>query len=267
MNQGRIGSHVRMGEFVVIVAMLATSALTGSCFLHAATDTDVCQAMGMSCGEDQFCDSQQGTCKPVDKCGNGKLDEGEACDDGNRIDDDGCNSNCTLPGCGDGLVTKGEVCDDWNKDDCGTCNARCDSFMQLEPARGVIVLRSIGTVADFRGESIQMSDDKSHPLVKFVYVKPEMSPPSGTTGIVLDSINDSAIQDVNFLTERTAHSIGGGLDINAENIGNMIKLTNKYPGEFGNITITTSVDQNAMDRAITVSGMGGGRGGRGCPKG
>jgi cysteine-rich repeat protein len=30
-------------------------------------------------------------------CGNGVLDPGEECDDGNDIDDDGCLSNCTIP--------------------------------------------------------------------------------------------------------------------------------------------------------------------------
>ena len=29
-------------------------------------------------------------------CGNGELDEGETCDDGNRLSNDGCDSDCTL---------------------------------------------------------------------------------------------------------------------------------------------------------------------------
>src|SRR5262249_7531807 len=34
-------------------------------------------------------------------CGNGS----EACDDGNRVDGDGCDSNCTLTACGNGIIT------------------------------------------------------------------------------------------------------------------------------------------------------------------
>jgi len=44
-------------------------------------------------------------------CGNGRLDAGEACDDGNLVDGDGCDSNCTPTGCGNGIVTAGEECE------------------------------------------------------------------------------------------------------------------------------------------------------------
>ena len=45
-------------------------------------------------------------------CGDGVLDPGEGCDDGNTIDGDGCSSTCELPFCGDGIVEVGEECDD-----------------------------------------------------------------------------------------------------------------------------------------------------------
>jgi cysteine-rich repeat protein len=37
-------------------------------------------------------------------CGNGELDTGEECDDGNRNDNDECTNRCLLPRCGDGSV-------------------------------------------------------------------------------------------------------------------------------------------------------------------
>ena len=49
-----------------------------------------------------------------DSCGNGAIDGGEVCDDGNRVDGDGCDSNCRPTGCGNGVVTAGEGCDDGN---------------------------------------------------------------------------------------------------------------------------------------------------------
>jgi cysteine-rich repeat protein len=63
-------------------------------------------------------------------CGNGTLDDGEACDDGNLTDDDGCDSNCTATGCGNGVVTGDEACDDGNTDDGDGCDDGC----QLEGA-------------------------------------------------------------------------------------------------------------------------------------
>src|SRR6185369_14024316 len=40
-------------------------------------------------------------------CGNGTLDPGEACDDGNTRSGDGCPADCTPP-CGDGVLDPGE---------------------------------------------------------------------------------------------------------------------------------------------------------------
>ncbi|RMG98008.1 MAG: VCBS repeat-containing protein [Deltaproteobacteria bacterium] len=44
-------------------------------------------------------------------CGNGIVEGDEACDDGNDVDGDGCEPDCTLPpGCGDGIWQAKEVC-------------------------------------------------------------------------------------------------------------------------------------------------------------
>ncbi len=49
-------------------------------------------------------------------CGDGLVSYpgGESCEDGNTIDGDGCDSNCTITACGNGIVTTGEQCDDAN---------------------------------------------------------------------------------------------------------------------------------------------------------
>src|SRR6185436_5137236 len=45
-------------------------------------------------------------------CGDAVMNGGEACDDGNDIDTDGCRNNCTLPNCGDGILNQAcETCD------------------------------------------------------------------------------------------------------------------------------------------------------------
>ncbi|MFC1730256.1 DUF4215 domain-containing protein [candidate division KSB1 bacterium] len=43
-------------------------------------------------------------------CGNGVLDQGEECDDNNRISGDGCTSICKIDPCGDGTCDAGETC-------------------------------------------------------------------------------------------------------------------------------------------------------------
>jgi cysteine-rich repeat protein len=70
-------------------------------------------------------------CAPSEKreipvCGDGKLDEGEECDDGNNVDGDGCSAECTIePFCGDGNLDPGEECDDGNNEDGDGCSANC----------------------------------------------------------------------------------------------------------------------------------------------
>jgi cysteine-rich repeat protein len=58
-------------------------------------------------------------------CGDGELGAGEACDDGNTADGDGCRSDCTMEICGDGLLDGGEQCDDGNTVDGDGCAADC----------------------------------------------------------------------------------------------------------------------------------------------
>lgn len=60
-------------------------------------------------------------------CGNGIVTGEEVCDDGNLVDGDGCTSRCTIPGCGDGILeTYGEECDDGNTVDTDACTNACD---------------------------------------------------------------------------------------------------------------------------------------------
>ena len=59
--------------------------------------------------------------------GDGITDVGEACDDGNHVDGDGCDSNCTVTACGNGIVTAGEQCDDGNVASGDCCSLACVS--------------------------------------------------------------------------------------------------------------------------------------------
>ena len=56
-------------------------------------------------------------------CGNGRVELGEQCDDGNVVDCDGCSASCQIERCGDGTVCPGEACDDGNDTACDGCTA------------------------------------------------------------------------------------------------------------------------------------------------
>jgi cysteine-rich repeat protein len=58
-------------------------------------------------------------------CGDGVIEPGETCEDGNTADGDGCDSNCTATACGNGVVSAGEDCDDGNTADGDGCPATC----------------------------------------------------------------------------------------------------------------------------------------------
>ena len=78
-------------------------------------------------------DTQADACRTaciLARCGDGVLDSGEACDDGNGASCDGCSGDCQLePGgiCGDGVLDAscGEACDDGNTLPGDGCSATC----------------------------------------------------------------------------------------------------------------------------------------------
>ena len=61
------------------------------------------------------------------KCGDGIVQAGEQCDDGNSVDTDLCRNDCTVcpPICGNGIVQTGEECDDGNTIDNDACSNTC----------------------------------------------------------------------------------------------------------------------------------------------
>jgi cysteine-rich repeat protein len=69
--------------------------------------------------------------EPEPACGDGEVNEGEDCDDGNTADGDGCSSACKWeaccdgPCCGNGQINKDEDCDDGNTSSGDGCSATC----------------------------------------------------------------------------------------------------------------------------------------------
>lgn len=87
-------------------------------------------ASGIFCPSGTTCAAVQPVCI-TNACGNGIVDNGEVCDDGNIMDGDGCSANCgSREGCGDGVLNSaaGEICDDHNNTDGDGCAHDCRSI-------------------------------------------------------------------------------------------------------------------------------------------
>ena len=88
-----------------------------------------------ACDEGYRLNGQPGHCNQICTgntavCGNGELEYGEVCDDGNTDDGDYCSANCKrITGrCGDGDTQSNETCDEGEENNGyhGHCNMACD---------------------------------------------------------------------------------------------------------------------------------------------
>ena len=95
----------------------------------------------------------------VVSCGDGAVDAGEQCDDGNTASGDGCSQTCQIevvngPICGNGVVDAGEQCDDGNAVSGDGCSQSC----QTEVVGGALAVANVQAVADEReGATLTMS--------------------------------------------------------------------------------------------------------------
>jgi len=81
-----------------------------------------------ACAGDLVCVAGICVSAPPDTCGDGVLDEGEECDEGEKNGDgEACTSACTSAACGDGVVYVGvEECDDGDQNgDSAACTSAC----------------------------------------------------------------------------------------------------------------------------------------------
>lgn len=127
-------------------------------------------------------ESNAGGAPTTAECGNGDLEPGELCDDGNTDDDDGCSADCLkqdpefaclTPGeecvrvviCGNGILEGSEVCDDGDTDDDDGCSADCrtieDGWVCPRPGRACVELSECGNGILERGEACDDGNDES----------------------------------------------------------------------------------------------------------
>ena len=102
-------------------------------------------------------------------CGNGIIEAGEACDDGNLVNGDGCENNCTLTGaiCGNGIIEAGETCDDGNLINGDGCDSNCTLTLGINEnetkKKNVLIIPN--PTKDF----IQIRNNKLNSIESFEY--------------------------------------------------------------------------------------------------
>jgi uncharacterized repeat protein (TIGR01451 family) len=163
-----------------------------------------------------FLISSISACKQVPVCGNGIIESGEECDDGNNDNGDGCSSICEIeipePICGDGVLDSGEECDDGNSDDYDLCSNDCqiqycdfeftktDSVDPVSPGDTLsyhIILTNIGT-AKCTGGGVQVKEYYDE-YTSFIESVP--APTSGNNLWNFGTIMPGVTKEINIDTE------------------------------------------------------------------
>jgi trimeric autotransporter adhesin len=120
--------EVFMRTLSLALIWFAITACSGGAGKLTPPDEENCEATGDEDGNgladcrDPVCAAAI-ACRPA--CGNGRITTGELCDDGNAVNGDGCDNNCTPSACGNGVMAAAEVCDDGNAVNGDGCDANC----------------------------------------------------------------------------------------------------------------------------------------------
>src|SRR5262249_41998872 len=113
-------------------------------------------------------------CTTSSGCGNGVVEAGEDCDDGNANNNDACRNGCVANVCGDGFVRTGvEACDDGNTSGGDGCASDCtiESTTVSQDVGGVVL-----TVTNDTGTGATAA----HPVVTSVGVPAATTSGTGT---------------------------------------------------------------------------------------
>jgi len=153
---------------------MSSSGSTGK----GGTDLNVGSDAGTDSGPSGDGGCMDSTCGETDPavCGDGVIQDGEGCDDGNHTAGDGCSASCKVqkdyecktPGepctstivCGDGQVGGAESCDDGNVKAKDGCSAQCqieDGFGCEANSSGASVCMPVSTTKC--GDGIQTADE------------------------------------------------------------------------------------------------------------
>jgi cysteine-rich repeat protein len=112
-------------------------------------------------------------------CGNTKIETGEACDDGNTINGDGCSFSCmvevVLPAiCGNRIVESGEACDDGNVINNDGCSSTC-ALEQLAPEKPTCYPETIELTAKKMGDKYYLVWDPVEHADSYIVYRADQS--------------------------------------------------------------------------------------------
>jgi len=112
------------GLRALFLSLIALSGLGLGSVGCTSPETSLCES-GLVCPPGTACAAKQDVCIRG-SCGNGVVDAGEVCDDGNVKDGDKCSATClSTEGCGNGILDPDEICDDGNNQGGDGCAANC----------------------------------------------------------------------------------------------------------------------------------------------
>jgi cysteine-rich repeat protein len=165
----------------------------------------------------------------LSRCGDGITNTaaGEECDDGNISNEDWCLSTCQYNRCGNGTIDAGEVCDDGNPLACGTCGVMCNQ-VQLDVARGRIQAVAGSALVD--GERFTISDGYHYRL----YFEFDKDNAVSNGYIAVPIKNSSSASEVATAIEDVLDAYSSMLDLTADDRGNEVTLVHSFEGSFAN---------------------------------
>ncbi|MBL9015037.1 MAG: DUF4215 domain-containing protein [Myxococcales bacterium] len=145
----------------------------------------ICPGTGILCPEDMYCGAVQPICLTT-ACGNGLVDPGEECDDGNVLGGDTCSTICRKESCGNNVLDPNEVCDDGNTAAGDGCSPNC---MSKETCGNGIV--DVGEVCDDGATDPGAKTNADGCAGESIMVNGEMSPaPCSSTEVCGNGIKD-----------------------------------------------------------------------------
>ncbi len=180
-------------------------------------------------------------------CGDGFTNpvRGEECDG-----ESNCLSNCKLNRCGNGIVDPGEACDDGNTDACGRCDATCSTYRFTE-ATGHIVVAPGDYIKD--GETFSLSDGNSRHLpIIFEFDRNGDGVDKGHVHVDIPGKGLSAAT----VAAKIADAINlapFSLNVTAQEIGSRVDLLHDHRGGYGNQRIAWTVG-NSTFKAVGLKG-------------
>ncbi len=169
----------------------------------------------------------------------------------------------SAPRCGNGLVEKGEVCDDGNTSACGQCSAMCSQLIQ--PAFAIGKIQAEEDLESYLrdGDTFTLNDG-THPAVVFEFDKSPANNgvKAGHIAVAFTGVVPSAAAiatAVGNAIASVAAKVPAVLDITVSSMqSQIVNLKHRYATSLGNQAITSSTALTAARDLLLLEGMAGG---------